>query len=378
MERWPGRVQRKEQVMNRRSVLGSEASHGTVFPITRDLSRRLATLSFVTSCLVVFIHSVLTSSPDSWLGCFEHEIKRYADVAVPVFFFLSGFFLAGHFGESGWWGREVEKRVRTLLVPYVVWSLIGAVLAWGLDPLLWKLSGNGGTWTWPTLGDWLNLLGVNVWACRTPLVGVLWYVRSLFVLVVLSPLWAWAFYPRRHWGWGVLILSLAVAGWWLVHPWSHVDDWRSLWSWTCPPRGLLYMALGAGVRCWNWDLGKIPRWAGCLALVLCVVIAHVKPLVAGYDSIAFILRIAMHFCGILTGVALVGRLPLPKGLAATSFAIYLVHPFVVEHLHMWLTWRWPHAFIPVALAGIGAGIVVYHGIRWLSPRAAYILFGGRG
>ena len=172
--------------------------------ISPALSRRLSTLSFVAACLVVFIHSVLGGDPADWLGLFEHEIKRYTDLAVPIFFFLSGFFLAGHLGEPGWWRREVGKRVGTLLVPYVAWSLIGAALAWGLDPLLWKLSGQGGTgWAWPKGYEWLNLFGINVWAERTPLVGVLWYVRSLFVLVLLSPVWAWAFFPGRHWGWGV-------------------------------------------------------------------------------------------------------------------------------------------------------------------------------
>ena len=39
----------------------------------------------------------------------------------------SGSFLAGHMGKPGWYPREMKKRFRTLLLPYVLWPLLFAV-----------------------------------------------------------------------------------------------------------------------------------------------------------------------------------------------------------------------------------------------------------
>lgn len=47
-----------------------------------------------------------------------HEIL--GDMTVPYFFMASEFFLAGHMEEPGWYPREMKKRFRSLVEPYVL------------------------------------------------------------------------------------------------------------------------------------------------------------------------------------------------------------------------------------------------------------------
>ena len=42
-------------------------------------------------------------------------------IAVPFFFLASGYFLAGHLDEDGWYGRKVKKRVFSLVIPLLLW-----------------------------------------------------------------------------------------------------------------------------------------------------------------------------------------------------------------------------------------------------------------
>ena len=85
------------------------------------LSNKIANMGFVCACLVVLIHSPMFGN----VGFVTYLLKNFlVRIAVPAFFMISGFLLARHCGEEGWYCREVCKRVKTLLVPLWCWCLI--------------------------------------------------------------------------------------------------------------------------------------------------------------------------------------------------------------------------------------------------------------
>ena len=155
--------------------------------ITEATSQKIKNMSIICALLVVTIHIPFPETGLSWL--FNRVFRGgIAAVAVPYFFVVSGYFLSAHFGESGWYGRELRKRVRTLLVPFVVWTAIAICLVTPIQIVADILAERPfGTTPYFSNGRWLGAIGFDL--RRAPsCVGALWYVRCLLLFVVLSPL----------------------------------------------------------------------------------------------------------------------------------------------------------------------------------------------
>lgn len=88
------------------------------------LKSGIAAIRFPMALLVVMIHCKLNPT-DEWIRGVNHIFGGgISHVAVPVFFFLSGFLFLR--GCDGWqqYGVKLKKRVRSVVIPYVVFNLI--------------------------------------------------------------------------------------------------------------------------------------------------------------------------------------------------------------------------------------------------------------
>lgn len=113
-------------------------------------------------------------------------------LAVPCFFFISGFLFFHGLQKWDWsrWREKLRRRVKTLLIPYILWILIDFFVHWcyslfqgetaTLAEQFWKLGGfrifysmNGGL---P-----ISVKGV-------PLNGPLWFIRDLMYFTIAAPL----------------------------------------------------------------------------------------------------------------------------------------------------------------------------------------------
>lgn len=109
-------------------------------------SRTVIWLRFPLTALVVLLHTPIvvgdeTTKDLNSLG-WVLELKTFFSeglcrVAVPAFFFISGYYFYKSFDK--WniniWFEKINKRIRTLLVPYILWNLISllfAIMASGL------------------------------------------------------------------------------------------------------------------------------------------------------------------------------------------------------------------------------------------------------
>ena len=94
---------------------------------SKELSAHFSSMSFACACMIVLFHASPAPDKGTFNWWFFHILGRegLCSMAVPYFFVCSGYFLAGHFGEMGWWGREVHKRIKSLVIPFFIWMMIG-------------------------------------------------------------------------------------------------------------------------------------------------------------------------------------------------------------------------------------------------------------
>ncbi len=109
---------------------------------------------------------------------------------MPLFFFLSGLYFQSSVERHGRWSLITDK-LRTIVYPYVVWSLLQG----STEVLLSR-------YTTAKTG-WADVLAMG-WQPRAQF----WFLYVLFLLFVLLTL-----LYRKHTRWLPVMLSLATAGW---------------------------------------------------------------------------------------------------------------------------------------------------------------------
>lgn len=164
-------------------------------------------------------------------------------LCVPIFFCISGYLFFNNAPENpsfNFYKKKWKARVNTLLIPYLIGNIVVLILFFISDYYLTSLlSGNR-----KLIYDykWWELL-LSFWkqyGNDGPINEVLWFIRDLMVMVMLTP----AFYyllKRMKW---VLLLGLAV--WYLLDHTTSVPGLR--------PVAFFFFSLGSYVAINKKDL----------------------------------------------------------------------------------------------------------------------------
>ncbi|WP_459995976.1 acyltransferase family protein [Prevotella dentasini] len=182
---------------------------------TADMqSQVISALRYPLVVLVLLIHSDFKGISQAWdgallacpslsLGDAELSVRTFigfvsgtlAPLANPFFFFLSGllFFREGEFSRALYL-RKLRSRVRSLLVPYLLWNALfllvlclGETLRPGWTSAVSRPVADFGLADW-LLAFWdISLIG-GQGGIAAPLDIPLWFVRDLMAVSVLSPL----------------------------------------------------------------------------------------------------------------------------------------------------------------------------------------------
>ena len=345
--------------------------------IREGLSRKIANMGFLSALLVVVIH--LEKVPAdvgtlSW-GCGYFFRNILAIVAVPYFFACSGFFVARHVDEPGWWLRAVVQRLRTLGVPFFFWCLVPFLLF----TFIWPVDADGGECgrILMRVSSITAAFGLNIFtvpeACRA-----LWFLRALFLLVLVSPCIVWAI-GRFGW-WTLAAFFLAYLG---LNP-GIVDEqgfwlsshWQFFWKFGFSVEGMFYFA--AGMFFWRHPLHVSCRRGlvlGAIGLAVGVVGMFVRG--AGGTDFGYFRALSIPF--VLTCLwTLVPEKPWPKRMVANSFAVYLMHPMLVRAINA--SGILPSvagvAFVEWC-AAVASALLCAEILRRFAPRFAGLVFGGR-
>ena len=342
-------------------------------PENHKENQKIANLGLVAACMVVLMHS--GKRPEiGTLAWYFYEIttQGVCRAAVPFFFLVSGFFLARHMNENGWWCKEIGKRIKTLLIPFWLWNVVYLIFLLTVAVVANFVSHRSAFYgiTW-IFDDILPTLGLNF---EWPQLGVLWFVRMLFICVVISPILRKVVMN----GWGLLIIGMIY----LTFDWA--DELRlnprfltGLFSW----EGVFYFSVGIYLR-FKRDEIRCPRvlcdslWLPLL-FIICVFCIKIELALRGISVWAPIKPILIPFV-LLFAWRLIPSMAWSHGIITLAFPIYLLHWFFIKL----------STLIPMPVYGIirhvlvwvftmSASVVCTIILRRWFPRFSRYAFGGR-
>ena len=339
---------------------------------------------------VVFIHTCLTSVNIGGRLLVEegdfpfHDIFRYliseefARIAVPLFFFMSGFLFFTHtnFTFSAY-KNKLAKRVHTLLIPYLFWNIVVLALFFLTQIFVPSMtSGANKLIVDYTISD---LLGI-FWSYGTnmPICYQFWFIRDLMVVVLFSPFVY--FLVKYLKAIGVVMLGIL----WCFGLWFPLTGFSSV--------AFFFFSFGAwfAVHQHNFVADFKPLRLSFTFLYILIVMADIILWYKQIEGFHFI-----HNIGILVGlIAIVtwtaygiqkGKLKCSALLAGSSFFIYAYHGMPIAFLvKFWvkliqpateLTMILGYVLIPFFIVGLGLG--VYLLMQKFLPRFTSFITGGR-
>lgn len=363
--------------------------------IDKNLSQRLANMGFVCACFVVFLHVPFHGGEATWGWNVKRMLCFAFDAAVPWFFIVSGFFLAGKFpirSTDGsykipfilrWWKDESMKRIRSLVVPYVIWNFLyfGFVFCLGAITARYGVKFGGAMSETTASFSITSILGLCPF--QFPQLPFLWFVRCLIAFVCIAPVFS-IFASKFG---GVMIIITFVFYCILPDMLPKLGNWETgflISSWL---KGFLYFSTGFYLRN-NASSCAIVRKCRHLCLVGSIVflVVAVIPQIASYGAL---MRICVSVGQPLFLVGLWYCIPCliwPRSVTSLAFPIFLLHSAMIIVLAGMerivglkgtaIEWPLPLYFFETILVICGA-IVGSSLVRWMLPKAYYIAFGGR-
>lgn len=154
--------------------------------MTPYLSEKIRNLSFFSMLLVVLLHGQLISISTGYALWIQRLVSgELTRIAVPLFFAISGYLFFQNFSSpiKEFFENKIKKRVHTVLLPYLLWSIWGFIL---LSLIQWILPGYGMSIVGHKPNEVLYIIFLNP-------VGTyqLWFLKDLFILILFTPIIYW-------------------------------------------------------------------------------------------------------------------------------------------------------------------------------------------
>ena len=341
--------------------------------LDRATSSKIAAFGFVCAFLVAAIHVPQpipsdAATPVWWL--YHMTAGTFGRLAVPFYFVVAGFFLARHFGEPSWWRREASKRLRSLLVPFILWLLMWNAVEGALALASNVRSGVAATEGFPSGWALLTRLGLN--PLDYPSDIPLWFVRSLLLYAAASGVLLPAI---RRFGVSLPVAVLAVSAVSRL-PCCHSGAWLFL-SRFVSVHGLFYFLVGAslamGVVTSPHDRAvAVLSVAGVVGLFLSQFLAARG--VAGWG----VLHELSLPLALFAAWRLFPSVSWPRAVTSLTFPIYILHVFAVRVLDVAMYGRLSCAALVVKYAAVCVMSIAAAAVfRVILPRFHAIAFGGR-
>lgn len=349
------------------------------------LSKTISLARFPMMLLIVLIHSdimdrfpadAMTPVAADVIFALSHTVAR---VAVPLFFFMSGFlFFYKKAPEArGFFSGQLRRRVRTLLVPYLLWNLIAQMLSALKNRAL------------PSVSDFVNGFGPFSLVPSHGMLGVydpsgvpadmpLWFLRDLMAIMLLTPLIYRVLKSRAGVPFcGVLVLLFFFG------VWPDACFWFSL-------TGVSFFCFGAAFAIRRRDPLILSGAAARAIFVLFAVAVTLRVIFPDGQAGARLLAVVI-MCGVPAMLSTCAALLARRGvepaafIAKSTFFMYAFHLIVAPTVKGAVV----AAIAPVSTAGfiasyflgfagiVGVSLAVYYVGALLFPRFVAVLCGGR-
>lgn len=337
--------------------------------MTKYLSDKLTIISTILMIMVVRIHANYCAYPGiSQLDMFIFNFfsSGYNKFAVPMFFCISGYLFARNI--TCWKDcAKLKKKVRTLVIPYILWNLIFAMYYVVMDiiPGVSQCNNHPKAITHlfhEPLFSALSDLFIKPFAYQ------LWFLRDLIAMFVFAPLLWWI--AKKKW-WIAIILSICI-----VPLYTHQ----------------IYFWMGIIIATQKWDISayRHPWWI----MVGSVLVFLVYNIYCSLDNKApTYISVIMAFCGmcivwtvydaICKGECYSQR-GLWKHICGYSFFLYCCHEPALQILKKSFPVIFGHGNLTLVIIYfmivwilVTIAILIAKGLERVAPRVYHILSGGR-
>lgn len=162
----------------------------------QKFSDKVTVLSFLLCVGVVVQHTQWLYRESTWMNAIHDFLFFMVEVCVPFFFMLSGYLFFRTYSPEKW-KEKLASRVRTLLIPYLIWNAVYVAFMMTLSKF-------------NLIGQAIEVDGLGVillWLNSET--SPLWFVKYLMGFVLVSPLMYFV-WKRRVLGAMVLVGLIAL------------------------------------------------------------------------------------------------------------------------------------------------------------------------
>ncbi len=333
------------------------------------ISKRISLLSFVMTLAIVVFHCQTQGDPAGFsqtdvflFHALSDNIDTFGMVAMSYFFAITGFLLFCKL-DFQTYRTKLEKRLFSLLAPYLVWQVIFICYQMCLGARY-------------DIADTLS--SIFLMSAKPPN-GVLWYVYAVFLLAVLSPIQLVVFRSRLAGQLSILITPIVTHILLKFTP----DFAEGFVSYGYMAQIIDYLpayCFGAYCGYWQDKTDRTEMFGSCLIAVLCALFFN------NMLSGLFVYTVIM-----LLPIILIYLLPVTDGKGRTfhtSFLIYAIHRpiqmFVRDHgFDVILRYAGSiflanviYILLSLALV-ILAAFLIYSVMNRIAPKTLRLLTGGR-
>ena len=286
-------------------------------------------------------------------------------VCVPLYFIISGFlfFYNGQVLTKEWYLNKIKSRSFSLLIPYLLWCTI-ALIVFTINHSASVIDMIKGYTIGVSFPD-MNGGATSVWD------GPLWFVRNLFVLMLISP----AIHVfLRYKKFSAVILGLLFIAWLVIV--SPMDHGVFI--------SLLFFSIGGwlGLRQqditikWKW---YYPALYAMFVILWCISPVDYQDYLLQFVKVSGMLLVLALACLFVAG----GHV---KDYGALSFFIFACHDILLPFVRGGVTFCYETLQIPgnasayfcVVIMDFALCVVIYKLINILTPKLSILLTGSRG
>lgn len=330
--------------------------------VSEELSQKLRIITLIGTLMVLLRHSLnmVAFYKDQEVPFpvlfVETGFSVMTEIAIPLFFLISGFFFFRYnYYDISVYKNAVKKKFRSLIVPFIVWNLVGLVTMW-LTGLLH---------TPTSFGNFLGGLILSVYY------GPLWYVRNILLMMFCAPLYYWIYRVDKGWLYAIIVLLI-------YHIWYPVDcSWYSI-------EGVLFFFLGGVLQQHKeWLEKKITPLLSISLVLVWIFVAFFRPFWdVELNKLTTILGIISfwYVCDYISD----RFKSLCLRLSSFSFLVYVLHFFFVKGMKVLIAGYYPqNQYVALCcyflLPIIVSAILMYVAYVWKNkmPQSYSICVGGR-
>lgn len=348
-------------------------------------SEAIEALRFPLIVLVVFIHVLpqvyipldFTLTPNSiYLLVSELLSHNIGAIAVPCFFLISGyyFFVKMQKSSKRFYVNQVTKRIRTILLPFVLWNLIYVLVILSKNYVFNKV-GLAFDIEYETVQS--SSLYRLFWS--GPVNYPLWYLRDLICMVLLAPMFY--FFLRYLGVWGLLILMI----------WNLSDYTFGIPGFTTI--SFLYFGFGAYFAIYKKNILETFLPYRQVIFIITLVLLGVSTYLNGREYHLELLKIFTIF-GVVSSILLTDLIiryndKVKRRLLKLSSVVFFVYVTHVIYIINWMKGAWARfsfgesgwgkliGYFAITFSVVFICIVLYLLLKRLSPKAIAFSIGGR-